>query len=753
MNVDLSQLNEEQRLPVLHTEGAVLVTAGAGSGKTRLLTHRICHIINDLGEKPYNILALTFTNKAANEMKERLEKMGCDNSLWVFTFHALCVRILRKYADLIGFKSNFTIYAEQEKLSLIKKIFKDKKIEEDDGLTPASVADAISDAKTENLTPEVYGKINSFKHGAGIITEVFDEYNKALKRNNALDYDDLLNFTLKLLLEKEEVREYYSDKFRYIHIDEFQDTNTVQYEIVKLLASKWGNIFAVGDEDQSIYGWRGANYKNIFAFQRDFAGATTYKLQQNYRSTKRIIALANKVIKNNTTRLDKNLWTSNAEGSNVVFYCAGSDKDEAQYVLTAISSLMTNYGYKKSDFAILMRINALTRAFEEKFIQYGVAHKIFGGFKFFDRKEIKDVLAYLKILNNHEDEESLLRIVNFPKRGIGDATLAQVINYARVMDLPLFDVIYNVEQNLDLPTSVIKKLTPLATALKILVNALEQGLKPSLLTKYMCKVVGIKAEYEEDTEENAEHRMNIKELVHSMEEYEKENPEATLSDYLQNVSLYSDTDEMDNDADYVTLATVHSAKGLEFKVVFLVGMDEGIFPSSRSTDEKDKLEEERRLLYVAITRAREKLYVTRAKTRFKFGSTEYCMPSRFLPEMGFDQQKKQEEKSSYYNSYAREKYERSYSKTTYGSAYNADEVPSYDTSYSTAPKLKTTLSKPSTSSGKDASKFVVGAKVRHTKFGEGVITKVTTQGDVCVKVKFDTCELMLMLNYAPLELI
>jgi DNA helicase-2/ATP-dependent DNA helicase PcrA len=414
---------------------------------------------------------------------------------------------------------------------------------------------------------------------------------------------------------------------------------------------------------------------------------------------------------------------------------------------------MTNYGYKKSDFAILMRINALTRAFEEKFIQYGVAHKIFGGFKFFDRKEIKDVLAYLKILNNHEDEESLLRIVNFPKRGIGDATLAQVINYARVMDLPLFDVIYNVEQNLDLPQSVIKKLTPLATALKILVNALEQGLKPSLLTKYMCKVVGIKAAFEEDTEENVEHRMNIKELVHSMEEYEKENPEATLSDYLQNVSLYSDTDEMDNDADYVTLATVHSAKGLEFKVVFLVGMDEGIFPSSRSTDEKDKLEEERRLLYVAITRAREKLYVTRAKTRFKFGSTEYCMPSRFLPEMGFDQQKKQEEKSSYYNSYAREKYERSYSKTTYGSVYNADEVPSYDTSYSTAPKLKTTLSKPSTSSGKDASKFVVGAKVRHTKFGEGVVTKVTTQGDVCVKVKFDTCELMLMLNYAPLELI
>ncbi|MBO5222901.1 MAG: exodeoxyribonuclease V subunit gamma [Clostridia bacterium] len=753
MKIDLTQLNKEQMIPVLNTEGAILVTAGAGSGKTRLLTHRIYHIINDLDVKPYNILALTFTNKAANEMKERLEKMGCDNSLWVFTFHALCVRILRKYIDKIGYKSNFTIYAEQEKNSLIKKILKEKGINEDDGLSSSEIADAISDAKTENVSPEVYGQINSFKHGAGIITEVYDEYNKALKRNNALDYDDLLNFAYKLLSEDAEVREYYADKFRYIHIDEFQDTNTVQYEIVKLLASKWGNIFAVGDEDQSIYGWRGANYKNLFAFQRDFEGATTYKLQQNYRSTKRIIALANKVIKNNTQRLDKNLWTENEEGSNVVFYCAGSDKDEAQYVITVMSSLMTNYGYKKSDFALLMRINALTRTFEEKFIQYGVAHKIFGGFKFFDRKEIKDVLAYLKLLNNHEDEESLLRIANFPKRGIGDATLAQTINYARVENLSLFDVIVNIEQNQDLPNSVIKKITPLATVLKCLLNAVEQNLKPSMLTKYTCKVAGIKAVYEEDTEENAEHRMNIKELVHSMEEFEKDNPDANLSDYLQNVSLYSDTDEMDEESDYVTLATIHSAKGLEFKVVFLVGMDEGIFPSSRSVDENDKLEEERRLLYVAITRARERLYVTRAKTRFKFGSTEYCMPSRFLPEMGFDQQKKQEEKSSFYNSYGKERYERSYSKTSYNSAYNADEVPSYDSGYSTSPKLKIPQKTVAKTGRKDVSKFVEGARVRHTKFGEGVITKVVKTGEVCVKVKFATCELMLMLNYAPLELI
>lgn len=753
MSYDLSQLNEEQRLPVFETEGAVLVTAGAGSGKTRLLTHRICHIINDLNVAPYNVLALTFTNKAANEMKERLEKMGCDNSLWVFTFHALCVRILRKYIDLLGFKSNFAIYGESEKLSLIKKIFKEKGIDEDDGVTANEVDKAISDAKTENLSPDKYGSINSFRHGIKVIVQVYEEYIKALARNNALDYDDLLNFTYKLLSTKSEVREYYADKFKYIHIDEFQDTNTVQYEIVKLLASKWGNIFVVGDEDQSIYGWRGANFKNIFNFQKDFLGCKTYKLQQNYRSTKRIINLANKVIKNNTQRLDKNLWTDNEDGTNVVFYTAGSDRDEAQYVLTVMSSLMSNFGYKKSDFAILMRINALTRAFEEKFMQYGVAHKIFGGFKFFDRKEIKDVLAYLKIMDNHDDEESLLRVINFPRRGIGDATIAQTVNYARVQNLSLFDVIYNIESNQDLPTSVIKKLTPFSTVLQCLQKAVDEDLRPSMLTKFACKVAGIKAVYEEDTEENVEHKMNIRELVHSMEEYEKDNPESTLSDYLQNVSLYSDTDEMDDNADYVTLATIHSAKGLEFKVVFLVGLDEGIFPSSRSIEEDDKVEEERRLLYVAITRARERLYVLRAKNRFKFGREEYCMPSRFLTEMGFETQKKKEETySKSYSSYSRQNYERSYSKTGYNSAYNADEVPVYDSGSYSAPKLKTKLDI-TKKSGKDLTKFVVGAKVRHAKFGEGVITKVSSLGEVTVKVKFATCEMMLLLNYAPLELI
>ena len=755
MNYDLSQLNEEQILPVNHTEGAVLVTAGAGSGKTRLLTHRICHLINDLGVKPYNILALTFTNKAANEMKERLEGMGCDSSLWVFTFHALCVRILRKYADVLGFKSNFTIYGESEKNSLIKKIFKELGIEEDDNLTPSEAESHISDAKTENVSPENYEMIYSSKqNNAKLIAKVYAEYNKALIRNNSLDYDDLLNFTHKLLSKNAEAREFYADKFKYIHIDEFQDTNTVQYEIVKMLSSKWGNIFAVGDEDQSIYGWRGANYKNIFSFQHDFKGCVTYKLQQNYRSTKKIISLANKVIKNNTTRLDKNLWTSNEEGSEVAFFSAQSDRDEAQYVVTKMNALMTNFGYKKSDFAILMRINALTRSFEEKFMHYGIAHKVFGGFKFFDRKEIKDILAYLKVLDNHEDEESLLRIVNFPKRGIGNATLAQAINYARVENRSLYDVIYNIEENQDLPLSVVKKFVPLATAFKCLNMAVEQQLKPSLLTKYMCKAVGIKAVFEEDTEENAEHRMNIRELVHAMEEFEKDNPEATLSDYLQNVSLYSDTDEMDNNSDYVTLATIHSAKGLEFKVVFLVGLDEGIFPSSRSIDEKDKLEEERRLLYVAITRARERLYVLRAKNRFKFGKEEACMPSRFLSEMGYEDQKKREENNGgYYNSYSRGGYERRYSKTGYNSSYNADEVPISDVGSYTAPKLKTTVSSAPKTGGKDLSKFVEGAKVRHTKFGEGIITKVSNIGEVTVKVKFGVCEMMLLLNYAPLEVI
>lgn len=744
MSIDLTQLNDEQLAPVLDTEGAVLVTAGAGSGKTRLLTYRIAHIIEDLSIPSYNVLALTFTNKAAGEMKERIAKMGVDDGVWIFTFHALCVRILRKFITSLGFFTNFTIYGETERLSVIKKVLKEKKVEDDD-LSPQELLHEINSAKTENISPEKYSQTYKFQPNCTLVTELYKEYNAVLKRNNALDYDDLLNFCYELLLTNTEAREYCQNKFRYIFIDEFQDTNTVQYEIVKILAQKWGNIFAVGDEDQSIYGWRGANFKNIFNFKNDFNNVRTYKLERNYRSTKKIISLANKVIKNNVERLDKNLWTSNEEGSPVVFYVAKSDKDEADYVLNVMNRLITYDNYKISDFAILMRLNALTRSFEEKFIQYGITHKIFGGFKFFERKEIKDVLAYLKLFVNHNDEESLLRIINVPKRGIGESTVAQLINYCRAENKSIYDVILTINSNEDFPQSVIKKLRPLCTAFECMENAMKIESRPSVLTKYLCKVISLKDMYDENSDEDENSKMNIRELVHGMEEYEKDNEDVTLEDYLQVVSLYSDTDEIDN-SEYVTLATIHSAKGLEFKVVFLVGMEDGVFPTSKSVVEDDKVEEERRLLYVAITRAQKKLYITRARSRFKFGSTEYTVPSRFLKELGVEEKK--EQVGQFKNTYA--SYNRSYSKSS--PEYKPDEVPNFDeNSNSNVSKLKTTTN---VSTSKDLSKFKVGIKVRHKKFGEGIIKKVSTTGETCVVVAFSGLgEISLMLAYAPLEIV
>lgn len=752
--VDLSQLNSEQREPVLDTEGAVLVTAGAGSGKTRLLTYRIAYILQEKDIYPSNVLALTFTNKAAGEMRDRLEKMGCDSGVWVFTFHALCVRILRKYSTLLGYETNFTIYGDSETKALIKKICKEKELEDDEDVK--SIISFISDAKSANISPSEYEKIYSFNPLSKTVAEVYEEYNKSLKRNNAFDYDDLLNFAYKLLKESEEVRNYYCQKFHYIFIDEFQDTNVTQYEIVKILASFHGNIFAVGDEDQSIYGWRGANFKNIFNFRNDFKNVRTYKLEQNYRSTKKIIALANKVIKANSQRLDKNLWTANGEGNPIVYYKAKSDRAEANYVLEIINRLISYENYKLSDFAILMRINALTRTFEEKFVEYGVAHKIFGGFKFFERKEIKDVLAYLKVLDNHADEESLLRIINFPKRGIGSATIGQLVNYARVEDTTLYDVIFNIETNEDLPKSIIKKIMPLTVVFHCLEKAVELKKKPSIITKYLCKLIDLKSVFEGDSDENLEHKMNIKELVRSMEEQETDREEYSLSDYLQTVSLYSDTDEM-SDENYVTLATIHSAKGLEFKVVFLVGMEEGVFPSSRCEGESDKIEEERRLLYVGITRAQERLYVTRAVSRFKFGREDYCVASQFVKEMGFNDSaekvssggdpKSRYDQSSGYGGYS---YSRSYAKRP--DTYNPEQVPDYVETEIKSPTLKTKTTQ--LAGGKDLSKFVVGAKVRHKKFGVGIIRKLTSSTDVCVTVEFPQLgQVTLMLAYAPLEIV
>lgn len=750
MSLDLSKLNDEQIKPVLDTEGAVLVTAGAGSGKTRLLTHRIAHLIEDLGVKPYNILAITFTNKAANEMRERLISMLGDKAgdIWVFTFHALCIRILRRFIkNLGGYSANFSIYGEQEKEHCIKRILKEMPV--DDDIAKITIA-SISDAKTYGLTPDEYRKANSWREYIDVIAKVYFEYEKELKKCNALDFDDLLNKALYLLKHDDEAREYFQEKFRYIHVDEFQDTNTVQYNLIKILGAKHGNIFVVGDEDQSIYGWRGANFANIFDFTTDYP-CKVYKLEQNYRSTKKILALANKIIKNNTTRLDKELWTENADGADVQFYAARTDGEEADYVVKNIITIKKSAGLKYSDFAVLMRINSLSRTFEEKLIQYGIPHKVYGGFKFYDRKEVKDLIAYLKILGNPNDDEAIMRVINFPKRGIGDGTVKQLVNYSLVSGQTLYDVIYGIEGNGDLPSGVIKKVLPFANVLQCMSNAYKSGCSLFDLVCYIIKLIGLKEYYSEDTEENEARKNNIRELAHGIEQYEQANPGAGLDDYLQQISLYSDLDEMDEAGDCVNLATVHSAKGLEFNVVFVVGLEEGIFPVSRRNDSSSETEEERRLMYVAVTRAKQRLFLSMARSRFRFGERQDCLPSEFLKEAGFVENRGYE--SPYarygrgYGDYGSYRGERAYS--SYGDGYVREEVPLSGGERSAKPAAESP-SRPKV----DPALFKPGTKVRHKKFGEGTIVKLDTSGEAYAEVNFPGLgKLMLLLAYAPLEIV
>ncbi len=501
MSFSLNELNEEQMKPVLDTEGAVLVTAGAGSGKTRLLTHRIAYLVTEKQVKPYNILAITFTNKAANEMRERLSAMLADatDGMLISTFHSMCVRILRKFIDRIGYGKNFSIYGEDEKERIVKNIIKAKEYEGDELCKKAVWA--ISDAKNAGNSPEEYKKLYEYYDYIDEICVIYSEYEKELKKNNALDYDDLLLVTYRLLREDADALEYCQNRFRYIHVDEFQDTNTVQYELVRLIGSKYGNVFAVGDEDQCIYGWRGADFRNIFNFTHDFTGCRIYKLEQNYRSTQNILSAANMLIKNNTSRLDKTLWTANGDGDAIEFFRANSETEEASAVVSSIIGLVRSGKYKFSDIAILMRLNALSRSFEEKLIQYGIPHKIFGGFKFFERKEIKDLLAYLKVLCNPSDNEALIRIINFPKRGIGDGTVTQLRNYGAVTGQSLFDVITNIKTNPDLPVAMKKKLTGFSELLQALYEKKNSSDIYGLVT-YIVSVLQLNVLYGDDTDEN-----------------------------------------------------------------------------------------------------------------------------------------------------------------------------------------------------------------------------------------------------------
>ena len=744
MNDILAKLNEEQLKPVTDTEGAVLVLAGAGSGKTRVLTSRIAYLVEEKGVYPSAILAITFTNKAANEMRERLSSMvDGAQSMWICTIHSMCVRILRMYAERLGYGKNFSIYSETERAAMIKKSFQECGF--DDEKLLKNVKFHIANAKMLGQEPAEYAENNADVRGMRDICAVYSAYCEHLKKNNALDFDDLLTQTLRLLETDKDALEYLSGKFRYIHVDEFQDTNRVQYDIIKLLSTVHGNVFAVGDDDQSIYGWRGAKLENILGFEKDFPGAKIYKLERNYRSTQNILKFANAVIRNNGRRRDKQLWTKNAAGEEPQYYQAETEADEALYVARRISDLMRQ-GYSFSDFAVLMRINALTRAYEQEFSKYNVPYKVFGGFRFYERKEIKDLLAYLRIVNNPFDSEAVTRVINVPKRGIGAKTVETLEEHAARTGLSVYDAVLEVDE-LPLTAGSKQKVKAFGNMLK---NLVVKGMEENAgeLVRDVINDSGILAMYADDSDESINKKANIDECVNSVDEFCKLNKGATLADFLNQVTLSSDTDEMD-ESEYVTLATIHSVKGLEFKTVFVVGMEENIMPVSRAANSDDDLEEERRLMYVAITRAREHLYLTRSKSRYLYGKREMTMPSRFIGELGFESPRSPYESyarraadsySSYsrggysgYSSYGR-KFSRAADSDDFG--YYSDLPPEPQKAapaFNAAAAYKQAARPAAPSAGaKDLSAFKAGVQVRHPKFGEGMIVGTKGQGGALV---------------------
>ncbi len=757
-NTILDNLNEEQRKPAIQTEGAVLVTAGAGSGKTRMLTHRIAYMVKELGISPYNILAITFTNKAANEMKERLEKM-IDNidGMWVCTFHAMCSKILRFNIDKLGYSKSFSIYGDTEKSRVIKRVMENIKTD----INAETFAWHISNAKNNIMNPDEYSKYIHDKKKCEVITKVYKEYENELFKANALDFDDLLTKTYELLTKFSDVREYYQDKFKYIHVDEFQDTNTAQYKLVKLLAGKYENIFAVGDEDQCIYSWRGAQVANVKQFTIDYSNCKVFKLEQNYRSTKKIIALANKLIKNNISRIDKNLWTNNEEGAEVELKETFSDMEEAEAIAEKIENLVTNEGYKYSDFAILMRVNSLSRILEEKLLTYNIPYKVYGGYKFFERKEIKDTTSYLYLLANPSDTEATIRMLSFPKKGIGDVSIAQIKETAEQNNVSMMEIIENADQY-GISGALANKLANVRELFADL-NKNKETMPLEDFASYLVSKVGIKEAIGAKTEDDENKCLNVDDFIQSVTEYADANEGATIEDFLQSITLMRDIDSMNDEDNFVSLITVHAAKGLEFNVVFLVGLNDGLFPLSRainSTNPND-LEEERRLMYVAITRARKKLYLSRSKTKFNYETkrSDYTLPSRFLEEM-FDNLKKKSlnSKASKFNleddndfiGYISSSYKKESLDQKMSSHINIVDVSGkkQEQPYNSSLVTKNI-------SQSDYSKYKKGTRVRHQHFGDGTVTLgVTDFASAFVTIQFDKVgNKTLSLKYANLEII
>lgn len=637
MTDSMQGLNKEQLDAVQTVNGPMLILAGAGSGKTKVLTCRIAHLLNQ-GVYPYRILAITFTNKAAAEMRERVDKMAgpMAKDVWLFTFHAFCARVLRRDIDKLGtYGTNFAIYDTTDTKNLIKHILKEMNLDEK-RFQPASICSHISNAKNALLTPEEYAK-QAGEFFEQQVAKIYFAYQQKLQTNNALDFDDLLLLTLKLFKENAEVREKYQNKFDYLMVDEYQDTNHAQYLLTKILAAKHRNICVVGDADQSIYGWRGADIQNILDFEKDYPDAKLVKLEQNYRSTQVILDAANAVIENNTGRKPKNLWTDNGTGSEIVYYHAVDERDEARFVLEKVQELQQKENAKLGDMAILYRTNTQSRVFEEMLVKSGVPYTMVGGTKFYERKEIKDILAYLRLVFNPHDSLSLLRIINVPRRGIGDATLGKLQAYAAGTEQSLFDVISNAGSVPGLSSRFASKLDELSEVLFELMGEAAEASVKQLIDDVMHKT-GYLEELELSKNAQDQSRIdNLQEFLSVAEDFAEKSArngeEASLENFLSDVALVADIDDAEMGEDSITLMTLHSAKGLEFPTVFLVGMEEGIFPHARTLLDENEIEEERRICYVGITRAEKHLFLSNARMRMIYGRTLSYPPSRFLQEV------------------------------------------------------------------------------------------------------------------------
>jgi DNA helicase-2/ATP-dependent DNA helicase PcrA len=704
----LADLNPAQREAVLATEGPVLVVAGAGSGKTRVLTYRIAHLVAAVGVKPQEILAITFTNKAAGEMRERLESVvgAMARTMWVMTFHAACGRILRREAPRLGYRSNFTIYDQADQVRLVKQCLEE--LDRDPKrFVPRGIHAQISNAKNQLISPEEYkNRVASFYDQT--VAEVYELYQRRLLNANAADFDDLLMLTVEVLDRFPEARKKWQKAFRYVLVDEYQDTNHAQYRLLQLLAGEHKNVFAVGDPDQSIYAFRGADIRNIMEFERDFGGAKQIALEQNYRSTNAILRAANAVITENRERKPKNLWSELGEGDPVRVIEVEDEHAEARFVAAEIAGLVDE-GFAGSEIAIFYRTNAQSRVLEDVLVRQDIPYQVIGGPKFYERAEIKDAIAYLQVIDNPSDAISLTRIANRPRRGIGDASLARLQTYADAHGVSLWEALEHPEEAGcgGAPLKAIDKFRTLMQS--SMSGALELSV-PELLERVLEQSGYLEALEAERTIEAQGRIENLEELIGVAREY-KENAESpTLSEFLQQISLFSDQDAIEDERSLVTLMTLHNAKGLEFRVVFLIGMEEGVFPHSRSIEEQG-LEEERRLCYVGLTRAQERLVLTHAAARSLWGSRGYNMPSRFLDEL------------------PQEEIERDRLRPSSWTGYGA----------------------PTVTVRRDVPSLSTGDSVRHSTLGEGVVTAIAPDGIVTVRFADDGVERRLMLEYAPLE--